>query len=95
MPINNSWGLGNRTVAFRVKNADPSRTYVENRMAGGSVNPYLLMVGTIIAGIDGIERKLELSNPIKGIATERKDLTRRCETFTQIISRIVRMFTLE
>ena len=74
-PINNSWGLDNRTVAFRIKNADASRTYVENRMAGGSVNPYLLMVGIIIAGIDGIERKLELSiNPIKGDATERKDL---------------------
>ena len=75
IPINNSWGLDNRTVAFRVKNYDASRTYVENRMAGGSVNPYLLTAGTIIAGLDGIDRKIKLGNgPLKGDATSRKDL---------------------
>ena len=59
-PVNNSWGFDNRTVTFRLKNKQSSKLYVENRMAGAAVNPYLLVAGSIIAGMDGIKRKLKL-----------------------------------
>ena len=73
-PVNNAWGMENRSVAFRVKAIDASRSYVENRMPGGSVNPYLITAATIIAGLDGIERKLELGNEMKGDASFITDL---------------------
>jgi len=62
-PMNNSWGLDNRTCTFRVKNHGPKTTYMENRMPGAAVNPYLLAAGCLIAGMDGIKRDLRLKHP--------------------------------
>jgi glutamine synthetase len=41
---------------------------VENRVPGGDVNPYLAVAGMIAAGLDGIERKLELEPIFTGNA---------------------------
>lgn len=60
LPCNHAWGYDNRTVTYRVKNYSASQTYIENRMPGAAVNPYLIMAGTIMAGMDGIRRKLKL-----------------------------------
>jgi len=74
-PSNNSWGFDNRTVAYRIKNKQSPKVYIENRMAGAAVNPYLLVAGTIIAGMDGIKRKLELNvEPFSGDISQSTDL---------------------
>merc|ERR1711936_768777 len=60
-PFNNAWGFDNRTVAYRIKNKHSPKMYIENRVAGAAVNPYLLTAGCIIAGLDGIERKMRIN----------------------------------
>jgi glutamine synthetase len=67
-PTNATWGLENRTVGLRIKGIRGADTHVENRMPGAASNPYLVMAGTIAAGIDGIRNRLEPPAPISGIA---------------------------
>lgn len=52
------WNIDDRTTSFRVKNMTPSSTYMENRLPSGLCNPYLVVAGTIAAGLDGVTRKL-------------------------------------
>ena len=53
------WGIDDRFSAFRVKNKTEKRTYMENRIPGGSANPYLVLAATVAAGMDGVMRKLD------------------------------------
>jgi len=59
-PDRANWGVQDRFSAFRVKNSTAQETYVENRIPGGSANPYLVMAATVAAGISGIKDKLEV-----------------------------------
>jgi glutamine synthetase len=59
-PDRASWGYDNRGAMVRVlggKN-DPA-TRLENRVGEPAANPYLYIASQIVAGLDGIERKLE------------------------------------
>jgi glutamine synthetase len=42
VPLNPSWSVNNRGVAFRVPHGPPDSRRVEHRIAGADVNPYLL-----------------------------------------------------
>ncbi len=54
------WGYDNRGVMLRVLGApsDPA-TRIENRAGEPAANPYLYMASQILAGLDGIDRRLE------------------------------------
>jgi glutamine synthetase len=67
-PTNATWGLENRTVGLRIKGVRGANTHVENRIPCGASNPYLVLAGTIAAGIDGMRNRLEPPAPIDGIA---------------------------
>src|SRR6185503_6403700 len=67
-PTNATWGLENRTVALRIKGVRGANTHVENRIPCAASNPYLVLAGTIAAGIDGIRGKLEPPAPVEGMA---------------------------
>jgi glutamine synthetase len=54
-----SYGDNNRTQMFRVP--EPGR--FECRVVSGSVNPYLGIAAFIVAGLDGIRRKLDPGEP--------------------------------
>jgi glutamine synthetase len=54
-----AWGEDNRTCAFRVVGHGESLR-VEDRVAGGDVNPYLAVAALIAAGLHGIENELPL-----------------------------------
>ena len=54
------WDMDNRHVAYRVKTISPHATYLESRMVTSAANPYLVGAGIVAAGIDGLEKKLEL-----------------------------------
>jgi len=58
-----NWGLDDRTTCVRVK-ADqagrPSSCYMELRMPSAAANPYLVTAAVVAAGLDGMERSLEL-----------------------------------
>ena len=61
------WGRDNRTCALRLVGHGASLR-LENRVPGGDVNPYLATAGIIAAGLDGIERGLELEPAFEGNA---------------------------
>jgi glutamine synthetase len=72
------WGRDNRTCSFRLVGQGHGLR-IENRVPGGDVNPYLAVAGMIAAGIDGIERNLELEPPLQGnayaVETDRVPIT--------------------
>ena len=58
------WGRDNRGALMRVLGApgDPA-TRLENRAGEPAANPYLYMASQIVAGLDGIARKLDPGPP--------------------------------
>ncbi|TVQ68086.1 MAG: glutamine synthetase [Balneolaceae bacterium] len=58
-----SWGVDNRTTAFRVIHASQKEMRIENRVPGSDLNPYLAMAASLASGLYGIENKLELNIP--------------------------------
>jgi glutamine synthetase len=62
-----AWGFDNRTCALRVVGHGDSLR-VENRVAGGDVNPYLAVSALIAAGLHGIENELPLEPELIGNA---------------------------
>jgi len=58
-PSKANWGIDDRFSAFRVKNTNAQETYVENRIPGGSANPYVVLAATVASGLSGINSKLE------------------------------------
>lgn len=61
------WGRDNRTCALRLVGQGHSLR-IENRVPGGDVNPYMAVAGMVAAGLDGIERNLELEPIFNGNA---------------------------
>jgi len=55
-----SWGVDNRTTAYRVIGGSAASTRLETRIAGADANPYLVMAAGIAAGLYGVEHKLTL-----------------------------------
>ena len=58
-----TWGLRNRASMVRIPVYKPGKqlsTRIELRSPDPMANPYLVNAGTLAAGLDGIERKLEL-----------------------------------
>jgi glutamine synthetase len=68
-PTKPTWGVDNRTVAFRHIPGSSKSTRLEARVPGSDSNPYLAIAGCLAAGLHGIERKLTLDDaPIQGSA---------------------------
>jgi glutamine synthetase len=64
-----AWGPDNRLVPVRVPGgagSAPGSTNVVIGIADSSSNPYLAIGGIIAAGLDGLERGLELGEPVEG-----------------------------
>ena len=68
------WGYENRTVAVRVPSGSPSARRIEHRVAGGDVNPYLMLAAILGAGLMGIEQQLQAPPPVTGNAYAMPDL---------------------
>jgi glutamine synthetase len=69
-----SWGRDNRTCGYRLVGEGDSLR-VENRMPGADVNPYLSCAATVVAGLDGIERRLDCGDPYEGNAYTDRELS--------------------
>ena len=50
VPINDTWGYDNRTIALRVLEGHDKSTRIEQRDGSADTNPYLLMASQIAAG---------------------------------------------
>jgi glutamine synthetase len=65
-PINLTYSFRNRSAAIRipVHNSRPASKRFEFRCPDASANPYLAMSATLMAAIDGIQRRLEPGQPL-------------------------------
>ena len=63
-----AWGYENRTAAIRIPAGNPAARRVEHRVAGGDVNPYLMLAAILGAALDGIEHQMEPPSPVVGNA---------------------------
>ncbi|MFK7743585.1 MAG: glutamine synthetase family protein [Roseobacter sp.] len=67
-PTGISWAYENRTSAIRIPSGNPAARRIEHRVAGGDVNPYLMLAAVLGAAINGIEDAQEPPAPITGNA---------------------------
>jgi glutamine synthetase len=68
VPLNPSWAVNNRGVAFRIPHGPPAGRRVEHRVAGADANPYLL-AAVVLAGMHhGLTRQLDPGAPLAGNA---------------------------
>jgi glutamine synthetase len=70
VPLNDSWGFNNRTVAMRIPHSDAANTRIEHRIAGADANPYLVAAAVLAGMLDGIEQQLDPGAPVTGNAYE-------------------------
>ena len=67
-PTHVSWAHSSRSALIRVpavSRRDSQATRVELRCPDSSCNPYLAFAAMLAAGLDGVERKLELAPPME------------------------------
>ena len=67
-PTGICWAYENRTAAIRVPSGSHKARRVEHRVAGGDVNPYLMLAAILGAALCGIEDGTEPPAPITGNA---------------------------
>lgn len=73
-PTKAIWSLDNRTAGYRLVGANSKSIRVECRVGGADLNPFLAFSALIAAGLDGIERQLELEPAYVGDAYGGSDL---------------------
>ena len=67
-PTTICWGYENRTAAIRIPAGSASARRIEHRVAGGDVNPYLMLAVILGAALNGIEDGRDPPPPIVGNA---------------------------
>ena len=65
-PTRAVWSFDNRTAGFRICGAGTKAVRVECRVGGADLNPYLAFAALIAAGLDGIDKKMELEPVVSG-----------------------------
>jgi glutamine synthetase len=59
------WGIANRSVAIRIPRTNSHTTKrIEFRPPDPTANPYLALTAVIMAGMDGISRKIDPGDPV-------------------------------
>ena len=69
-PTGIGWAYENRTAALRIPASGPAARRIEHRVAGGDVNPYLMIAAILGAALIGLEDRMEPPAPIVGNAYE-------------------------
>ncbi len=71
-PTGVSWAYENRTAAIRIPGGAPAARRIEHRVAGGDINPYLMLAVVLGAALVGIEDGHMPPAPITGNAYEQE-----------------------
>lgn len=61
-PVQATWGVDSRHVAFRIIPGSPRSQRLETRVPGADANPYLVMAAAIASGLYGIRHRLSLDD---------------------------------
>ncbi len=65
-PIYLTWGPRNRSTAIRIPaTSKPEHTRIEYRPPDPTANPYLAYTAILLAGLDGVKKKIEPPPPVK------------------------------
>jgi glutamine synthetase len=86
-PVYVSWARRNRSAMIRVPMYKPGKelaTRIEFRSPDPACNPYLAFAVMLGAGMDGIEKKLELPDPIEEDIYEMNEAERRAHGITDL-----------
>lgn len=67
-PTGISWAHENRTAAIRIPGGPPVARRIEHRVAGGDINPYLMLAAVLGAALNGIDDGEMPPAPITGNA---------------------------
>ena len=67
-PTAAAWAYENRTAAIRIPSGSASARRIEHRVAGGDINPYLMLAVVLGAAMQGIEAELTPPDPVTGNA---------------------------
>jgi glutamine synthetase len=67
-PTRAVWSFDNRTAGYRVCGANTKAIRLECRIGGADLNPYLAFAALIAAGLDGMEKRMELEPAFSGDA---------------------------
>jgi len=67
-PTSVAWGVENRTVGLRAITGAPASQRLECRLPGADANPYLSIAATLVAGLYGIENRIEPGPETEGNA---------------------------
>ncbi|MCD6340721.1 MAG: type I glutamate--ammonia ligase [Desulfurococcales archaeon] len=60
-----TWGIANRSVAIRIpKTSTQKKARIEFRPPDPTANPYLAFAAILMAGLDGIKKKIDPGDPI-------------------------------
>lgn len=73
VPVNTSWGVNNRSVAFRIPAGRGAARRIEHRVAGAKANPYLVMAAMLAGMHHGLRHELTPTPPSTGNAGEAFD----------------------
>ncbi|MCM2402005.1 glutamine synthetase family protein [Rhizobium sp. S153] len=88
-PTKAIWSKDNRTAGYRMCGEETKAIRVECRVGGSDLNPYLAMAALLAAGIDGIEKKMELEPAFAGDAYGAKgvrEIPRTLRSATEALS---------
>ncbi len=75
VPVNATWGVNNRSVAFRVPSGPAEARRIEHRIAGADAHPYLVLAAVLAGALHGIEGRLDPGPPATGNACTEIDPT--------------------
>jgi glutamine synthetase len=67
-PTGVSWAYEKRTAALRIPSGSHKARRIEHRVAGGDINPYLMLAGVLGSALLGIEDAMTPPKPITGNA---------------------------
>ncbi len=85
-PTGASWAYENRTAAIRIPGGAPVARRIEHRVAGGDINPYLMLTAVLGAALAGIDDGLKPPPPISGNAYEIAGLPQLAGDWSSAIS---------
>ncbi|WP_170560809.1 glutamine synthetase family protein [Ruegeria atlantica] len=85
-PTGASWAYENRTAAVRIPGGAPAARRIEHRVAGGDINPYLMLAAVLGAAMNGIQDQTEPPAPISGNAYEIGGLPHLAADWAQAIA---------
>jgi glutamine synthetase len=85
-PTSAAWGYENRTAAIRIPGGPAVARRIEHRVAGGDINPYLMLAAVLGAALNGVEDAVAPPAPITGNAYGLSDLPQLAPDWASAIS---------